>query len=141
MYIIIINQDTFQLNCNILAIVTLLLINLNLVFIKKKKSLATVSADRRLRKCSLDTRTPTDKNIQCNDQSTCMGQHCISKKDNSKFPVFFGVFLPTIRIKKNYSNIDGIEEYSNSRLFVDIPSSNVCFITTISLQLSVLFMY
>jgi hypothetical protein len=27
----------------------------------------------------------------------------------------------TIRIRNNYSNVDGIEDYSNSRLFVDIP--------------------
>jgi hypothetical protein len=55
-----------------------------------------------------------------------MGLHCISKKENSKFPVFWFFFfcfffLPTIRIRKIYSNVDGIEEYSNSRLFVDIP--------------------
>jgi hypothetical protein len=69
----------------------------------KKKMLSIVSADRRLR--SLDTRTAHNirKVVDQMHEPIC------------KFPVFFFFvcfFLPTIRIRKKYSNVNGIEEYS-----------------------------
>jgi dipeptide/tripeptide permease len=53
------------------------------------------------------------------------GRTCISKRDKFDFILInlcMQFFVPTIRIRNNYSNVDGIEDYSNSRLFVDIPN-------------------
>jgi hypothetical protein len=70
-----------------------------------------LSADRQLR--SLDTRTPADENILCNDQSTARKKvvdqmHGPTLYFKDFFIIFF--FLPTIRLGKIYSNVDGIEE-------------------------------
>jgi hypothetical protein len=92
-----------------------------------------VSADRRLCTCILDTRTlfavrtevaATAKYfLAILDMTENLASLCI--KFNFELGNFRRTFFkPTIRIRKNYSNVDGIEDYSNSRLFVDIPNQN-----------------
>jgi hypothetical protein len=112
-----------------------------------------VSADNRL--CILDTRTPAVKNfhpvgpeVAGNAEyllailDTTGNFASLSIQFNSKLVnSHMHFFLPTIRISKNYSNVDGIEDYSNSRIFVDIPTmytSNkviqVCVITVLKIN-------